>query len=180
MPKPLFRPPKHLVQEWPEVFDDLYMNTMPVAYLDFITLEFNDGRVWEINIKEQSKESDNDTIADHLLETFQEYKHDIKKIHFNGGEPMLNKDQVSLLDRLDLSNVFISYNTNGTVYPDQKIIDLWKQAKLVKLFFSIDATEQAFEYIRYPAKWAEVADNMIRMRDELPSNVMFGINATVG
>ena len=92
MPKPLFRPPKHLVQEWPEVFDDLYMNTMPVAYLDFITLEFNDGRVWEINIKEQSKESDNDTIADHLLETFQEYKHDIKKIDFKLDIEKLKKD----------------------------------------------------------------------------------------
>lgn len=103
----------------------------------------------------------------------------IKKIHFNGGEPMLNKDQVSLLDRLDLSNVFISYNTNGTVYPDQKIIDLWKQAKLVKLFFSIDATEQAFEYIRYPGKWLSVADNILTMKKHLPSNVMFGFNVTV-
>jgi len=25
MPKPLFRPPMHLVKEWPEVFEDMYI-----------------------------------------------------------------------------------------------------------------------------------------------------------
>ena len=53
MPKPLFKPPRHLVEEWPEVFEDMYMNTMPVCYIDMIRMEFNDGRIWEINIQEQ-------------------------------------------------------------------------------------------------------------------------------
>ncbi len=104
----------------------------------------------------------------------------IKKIHFNGGEPLINSDQIKLLEQINLANTFISYNTNGTIYPDQQIIDLWKKTKLVKLFFSIDATEQAFEYIRYPGKWQQVADNMILMKQNLPSNVMFGFNITVG
>jgi MoaA/NifB/PqqE/SkfB family radical SAM enzyme len=104
----------------------------------------------------------------------------IKKIHFNGGEPMINLDQVKLLEQIDLSNTFISYNTNGTVYPNQQIVELWKKTKLVKLFFSIDATEQAFEYIRYPGRWQQVADNMIAMKQNLPSNVMFGFNIAVG
>lgn len=104
----------------------------------------------------------------------------IKKIHFNGGEPMINTDQVKLLEQIDLSSAFISYNTNGTVYPGQQIIDLWEKTKLVKLFFSIDATDQAFEYIRYPGKWQQVADNMIAMKQNLPNNVMFGFNIAVG
>ena len=92
MSKPLFRPPTHLVKEWPEVFEDLYMNTMPVAYLDFVTLEFIDGRVWEINVKEQTKNNDHDLVADRLLETFQEYKDDIKKIDFKLDIKKLKKD----------------------------------------------------------------------------------------
>jgi MoaA/NifB/PqqE/SkfB family radical SAM enzyme len=104
----------------------------------------------------------------------------IKKIHFNGGEPLINLDQVKLLEQIDLSNTFISYNTNGTVYPTQQIVEIWKKTKLVKLFFSIDATEQAFEYIRYPGRWQQVADNMIKMKQNLPSNVIFGFNITVG
>lgn len=104
----------------------------------------------------------------------------VKKIHFNGGEPLLNYDQSLLLNRIDLSDVTISYNTNGTIYPDQKIIDTWASAKLVKLFFSIDAIDCAYEYIRWPAKWEQVSDNLLRMREKLPSNVMFGFNTTIG
>jgi hypothetical protein len=82
MLNPLFKPPNYLVKEWPEVFEDLYMNTMPVAYLDFIYLEFSDGRLWEIDIRNQLKENSADDIADRLLETLQEYQSEISKIDF--------------------------------------------------------------------------------------------------
>jgi hypothetical protein len=94
MPNPLFRPPRHLVKEWPEVFEDLYMNTMPVAYLETVHLEFADGRVWQINIKDQLKESEADSIADKLLETLTEYKDEIKKIDFKVDIERLKKDIV--------------------------------------------------------------------------------------
>jgi hypothetical protein len=92
MPNPLFRPPRHLVKEWPEVFEDLYMNTMPVAYLDTIHLEFADGRVWQIDIKDQLKEESTDAIADRLIETLSEYKDEIKKIDFKVDVDRLKKD----------------------------------------------------------------------------------------
>lgn len=92
MPKPLFRPPRHLVKEWPEVFEDLYMNTMPVAYIDFMHLEFNNGRVWQINIAEQLKDSNPDEIAEHMLNTMQEYKDQIKKMDFKINIERLKAD----------------------------------------------------------------------------------------
>ncbi len=108
----------------------------------------------------------------------------IRKLHFNGGEPLRNNEHVVLMTKLanqgDFGQVLLSYNTNGTTMPSAKTVDMWSRARAVRIYFSIDATDAAFEYIRYPAKWAEVADNMIRMREELPGNVMFGINATVG
>jgi uncharacterized radical SAM superfamily Fe-S cluster-containing enzyme len=108
----------------------------------------------------------------------------LKKLHFNGGEPLLNNDHVKLLQKLQnnnvLKNVFVSYNTNGTVLPDNTLIDLWSQARLVKIFFSIDAVGDAFDYIRWPAKWKEVEKNILYLKETLPSNVMFGINTTVG
>jgi hypothetical protein len=80
--KPLFKPPKHLVQEWPEIFEDLYMNTMPVAYLILLRLEFINGRIWEINVQEQLSDAAPEEIAERLLNIFQEYRQDIKKIDF--------------------------------------------------------------------------------------------------
>lgn len=92
MPNPLFRPPRHLIKEWPEVFEDLYMNTMPVAYLENIHLEFANGRVWEIDISEQLKNSTADDIAERLLNTLQEYKDEIKKIDFKVNIDRLKTD----------------------------------------------------------------------------------------
>jgi uncharacterized radical SAM superfamily Fe-S cluster-containing enzyme len=108
----------------------------------------------------------------------------IKKMHFNGGEPMLNNDQTEFLLKLEeqgaLENAFISYNTNGTVMPSQRVVELWKRARLVKIFFSIDAVGGAFEYVRWPGNWDQTSQNILDMRAQLPGNVMFGLNTTVG
>jgi hypothetical protein len=90
--KPLFKPPKHLVKEWPEIFEDLYMNTMPVAYLILLRLEFTDGRIWELNIQEQLVNAEPNDVADKLLSIFQEYRNDIKKIDFQMDIERLKTD----------------------------------------------------------------------------------------
>lgn len=100
MPKPLFKPPKQLVKEWPEVFEDLYMNTMPVAYLEHINLEFVDGKIWQIDIKEQLKEFTVEYVSERLLDTIQEYKEDIKKLDFKIDIEKLKKDISSSTEKL--------------------------------------------------------------------------------
>lgn len=108
----------------------------------------------------------------------------IARVHFNGGEPLLNHNHRAVLERMaasgSLSRAAVSYNTNGTQIPDESVLDLWQQARLVKIYFSIDATGRAFEYIRYPASWNQVQDNIMKMLDVVPSNVMFGLTTTVG
>jgi len=90
--KPLFKPPRHLVKEWPEVFEDLHMNTMPVAYLNMLRLEFNDGRIWEINIQDQLKSEDPQAVADKLVNIFNDYKDELKKLDFKMDISRLKKD----------------------------------------------------------------------------------------
>ena len=92
MPKPLFRPPTHLIKEWPEVFEDRYMNTMPVAYLKNVRLEFNNGRIWEIDIQEQLTNEPNEVVAEKLIDTFQEYRDDITKVDFTIDIQRLKED----------------------------------------------------------------------------------------
>lgn len=95
MPNPLFKPPRHLVKEWPEVFEDLYMNTMPVAYLEFVYMTFNDGRIWEINVKTQLNDADYDSVAEKLADLMYEYKNEISKIDFKIDIDKLKQDIVS-------------------------------------------------------------------------------------
>jgi|TARA_B110000259_G_scaffold160677_1_gene184317 hypothetical protein len=68
------------------------MNTMPVAYLDAMLLEFNDGRIWEINIKEHLVQDDPDSVAKKLLQTMNEYKDTIKKVDFKINIDLLKKE----------------------------------------------------------------------------------------
>ena len=88
-----FKPPRHLVKEWPEVFEDLYMDTMPVAYVKVMILEFKDGRIWEIDIGNQlAKGIDPDDVAKKLLQTLNEYKDTIKSLDFKIDIEQLKSD----------------------------------------------------------------------------------------
>jgi molybdenum cofactor biosynthesis enzyme MoaA len=94
----------------------------------------------------------------------------IQLLHFQGGEPLLTDDHVNVLKEMehqgcDLSKVTVSYNTNGTVFPTDEAVELWQKTKLVKIYFSIDAIGNQFEYIRYPAKWSQVQENMFNIRN---------------
>jgi hypothetical protein len=76
------------------------MNTMPVAYLDIIQLEFADGRVWEIDIREELSKQDANSIADTLINTLREFKDDIKKIDFKIDIEKLKTDIASETNKL--------------------------------------------------------------------------------
>jgi len=92
MPKPLFRSPRNLITQWPEVFEDLYINAIPINYIDIVRLEFANGRIWEININEQTKSWTNDYISSKLLETFEEYSEEISYLDFKVDIKKLKKD----------------------------------------------------------------------------------------
>jgi len=105
----------------------------------------------------------------------------VKRIHFNGGEPLINDDHVRILGKINnIQEVKITYNTNGTKLPSDRAIRLWENSHHVRLFFSIDAVGSAFEYIRYPGNWDQLQANMDWFIKQMPSNVIFGINATIG
>lgn len=104
----------------------------------------------------------------------------LRWVHFNGGEPLLSKNHVEFLEALPNKHlIYVSYNTNGTILPDQNLLNLWSQFKLVQLDFSIDDIEQRFEYQRYPANWNTVTNNLQWYIENSPHNCMFAVNTTV-
>ena len=105
---------------------------------------------------------------DHLSKTNLD---NIKRIYFNGGEPLLTNEHLTVLKKIkDLNTVEISYNTNGSIYPNQQTLDLWYQAKSVDIHFSIDGIGKRFEETRTPLKWDKVSDVIQRV------NLLEGIN----
>jgi hypothetical protein len=57
-----------------------------------VRLDFTDGRVWEIDVKNELTKQTADGIADVLISTLQEYKDEIKKIDFKVDVERLKKD----------------------------------------------------------------------------------------
>ena len=73
--------PPEVVRHWPEVFKDVEIQTIPVQYLVSIRVEFEDGKIWEIEI-DKNKLSDDQTIEDSLSTFFEEYSQSIVNIDF--------------------------------------------------------------------------------------------------
>ncbi len=105
-------------------------------------------------------------------------------LHYTGGEPLLNKDNKKILQHLDkigrLSEVCLTYNTNGTIFPDQETINLWSKAKWIRLFISLDGVGSTFEYTRYPAKWNDIETNIKKFQNIFDCCIIIEITFTAG
>jgi len=102
----------------------------------------------------------------------------IKKINFTGGEPLLIKDNLKILEKLvelEKFNCEILITTNCSVYNHQWH-NILSKFKKVHWTLSIDAVEQYAEYIRYGTDWP-VVDKNIRSILQLGHSVAF--NTTV-
>jgi len=90
--KKFFRPPNLIIKEWPEVFEDMYMSTMPLYYTKSLFIKFDDGRIWHLDIQDMLKDYDTDTLAKKLTDTIKEYQKEIKSIDFEINIDQLKTD----------------------------------------------------------------------------------------
>lgn len=104
----------------------------------------------------------------YLLSEFQEKVKNLDTLHFAGGEPLIAPRMHELLqlciNQGVAQNIMLTYNTNITKLP-QKVLELWKHFKEVRLLCSIDGFDKVNEYIRMPTKW-DVIDKNLRYLDE--------------
>ena len=93
---------------------------------------------------------------------FKEYifKHakKLKHVYLAGGEPLLMKENLELLDLLD-PNVNLRINTNLSKI-DTKIFDLICKFKNVHWTVSVETIETEYEYVRYGGSWQDFLNNL--------------------
>jgi sulfatase maturation enzyme AslB (radical SAM superfamily) len=109
----------------------------------------------------------------------------LQMLVFCGGETLLGQTHWDVVKWL-VENVpnakqklTLCFQTNGTQPIHPRNYDLIDRVKLVKLHISLDGIGARFEYLRWPATWSKVIDNMLHLRDTVPSNVMFLVEETV-
>ena len=94
----------------------------------------------------------------------------VEFMEITGGEPFLIRKHFEVLKhaiKMGVSkNIHIHYNTNGTIYPDEAMDEIWPHFKNVEIAFSIDDLDGRFEYQRHPAKWEMVAFNLSRFYEK--------------
>jgi sulfatase maturation enzyme AslB (radical SAM superfamily) len=88
---------------------------------------------------------------------------DVRLIKFFGGEPFMMKrtwDIISEAVTIGRDKIIeLYFNTNGTFW-DKDRIALFENFEKVNIALSIDGVGSRFEYMRHPAKWTVVEDNI--------------------
>ena len=119
---------------------------------------------------------------ENFWEDIDDHLQNIEKLEFFGGEPLMIERHYEILERcVELGiakNISLSYNTNGSIFPEDKIV-LWEQFKKVEIFLSIDDINERFEYIRFPGNFAEVITNLGHFSKLNPDIFSIGIFQTI-
>lgn len=94
----------------------------------------------------------------------------VTNVYFAGGEPLLSKYHWYTLEKLvengRSSEVELVYSTNCSVltYHGKSIFDYWKYFKSVIIMASVDEVGERFDYIRWPANWDKITQNLIQIK----------------
>lgn len=91
MPQRNKKLPPEVIDHWPEVFEDIEISIVPLEYLHSVRVGFTDGKVWDINIKNNS-DSSVEELQNSLDDLFEEYQDVIQNVDFRLDTEKVKKD----------------------------------------------------------------------------------------
>lgn len=109
----------------------------------------------------------------------------LRQLVFCGGETLLGNEYWAVADWLAdhvpnaKQQLTLCFQTNGTQSINPINYSIIDKMHLVKLHVSLDGVDEQFNYLRWPAQWNQVTDNMENLKNNLPSNVMFVLEETI-
>lgn len=89
MPKKSKLPPE-VINHWPEVFEDIEVNVVPLDYLHSIRVSFADGKIWDIDIDKSRNRVEN--LEKALEDLFNEYSESIENVDFRLDTEKVKRD----------------------------------------------------------------------------------------
>jgi hypothetical protein len=79
-------------KQWPEIFENIELSTIPILYLHSVRITFNDGKIWDIDVDKSKKSNNNVKIEQSLVKLFDEYEDRIQHIDFRLDTEKIKKD----------------------------------------------------------------------------------------
>ena len=104
---------------------------------------------------------------------------ELKFLDIRGGETMLIpeiKEVLSSLPKEKTKNITLKIQTNGTIFPDDIWVNIFKKFKNTKVNISVDAYGNDNHYIRYPSQWEDICETLNFFKD---NNIKFIINTVL-
>ena len=104
---------------------------------------------------------------------------ELKFLDIRGGETMLIpeiKEVLSSLPKEKTKNITLKIQTNGTIFPDDIWVNIFKKFKNTKVNISVDAYKNDNHYIRYPSQWEDICKTLNFFKD---NNIKFIINTVL-
>ena len=102
-----------------------------------------------------------------LESTFQESPGQIRRLYFIGGEPLMVRGVGEILKRLietgDDRRTELTIVSNGSTTGSW--LPLTKTFQRTGLGVSIDGFDEHYDYIRYPARWRNLARNLVAFKE---------------
>lgn len=94
-----------------------------------------------------------------------EHAKDLKHVYMAGGEPLLMKENLELLDLLAQVNPKVNLRVNTNLSKvDTRIFDRICEFQNVHWTISVESQNEEFEYIRYGGSWQDFKDNLVMVQ----------------
>jgi hypothetical protein len=94
--KPL---PKEVVAHWPEVFEEVTLNVLPLLYLHSVVINFKDNKSWEIKLTTKIKKDGWNSFQQSLSELLNSYEEEIDDVDFKLDAVKVKKDVEKLTNK---------------------------------------------------------------------------------
>ena len=127
-----------------------------------------------------------DTLLEPNLDDLEIHKLvNLEHIKMLGGEPLLSKNHSKLIKSIEhnIHNIELEYVTNGSLWPSNDIVEIWKRAKSLRLIISLDDVYEYFEYFRTDSSFSTVESTFEKIEtlrtvlgDRLQTNIHCVIN----
>ena len=108
----------------------------------------------------------------------------IESVEVTGGEPLYSPHFKKLLKRIkdssNLENFSFSYITNGTIIPDNEVVDVFLKMKSVQITISVDAVGKLNDYIRKNSEFNKIVENLNFYNSLISNRITVNILSTIG
>jgi len=109
----------------------------------------------------------NDSALQESLDYIYSNLHTVEHIYLAGGEPLLIKENLTLLNHIYKvkPDITIRINTNLSII-DNPIYSVLKKFKNVHWTVSVDGIGEEFEYVRYGGSWTQFVANLQQLKQD--------------